>query len=135
MSVTGRLRPVDVVLIDLNEVLTGIVAGILESDPDVRIAATRQSDGSLDAAVGALPVDVAIVAGETADLGGPLRDLLCRRPRLRALAVGGDGAETVLYELRPHRTELGELSPPALLRAVKAVGDDGCAGAATWGVG
>jgi hypothetical protein len=30
------------------------------------------------------------------------------------------GRRTVLYELRPHRTELGELSPQELVAAVRA---------------
>jgi hypothetical protein len=129
MAITGRMRPVEVVLIDLPEVLSDIVTAILERDADVRIAAQLRSEGSsFDPAVtGAF--DVAIVGGDGEALAGAVRDLLCSRPRLRALTVGGDGREAFLYELRPHRTPLGEVSPDTLLGAVKAVGELGCASA------
>jgi hypothetical protein len=40
---------------------------------------------------------------------------------VRALEVGSDGRESVLYELRPHRVSLGEISPGALVRTIRTV--------------
>ena len=40
---------------------------------------------------------------------------------LRALEVQSDGRESVLYELRPHRISLGEVSSDTLVRAIRAV--------------
>jgi hypothetical protein len=127
MTTAARTRPVEVVLIDLPEVLSDIVVAILERDPDVRIAAQLRSERQpLGSIVGPF-VDVAIVGGDGEPLAAAVHELLCRRPRLRALTVGGDGREAWLYELRPHRTALGEVSPHTLLEAVKAVSDQGCA--------
>jgi hypothetical protein len=114
MSGAARQRPVNVVLIDLNALLTGIVEGIRS-------------------AVGGTRIDVAIVSGEGETLDAALRELVCERPRLRALAVGGDGNEAALYEVRPHRTALGELSSATLLDAVRRVGTGGCAETAVEG--
>lgn len=127
------MKRIDVILIDLPEMLREIVEAILERDSGVRIAAHLRSEGTLTTAVADLPVDVAIVGGDGCSLCVPVRDLLCERPALRVLTVGGDGREASLYELRPHRTALGELSPAALLEAVNAVGTGGCAGAAADG--
>ena len=38
-----------------------------------------------------------------------------------ALEVQSDGRESVLYELRPHRISLGEVSSDTLVRAIRAV--------------
>ena len=39
--------------------------------------------------------------------------MLYRFPRARVLALSGDARRAFLYELRPHRTPLGELSREA----------------------
>jgi hypothetical protein len=43
-----------------------------------------------------------------------------RRARLRALEVRRTGRESVLYELRPHRVSLGEISSETLVRTIRA---------------
>ena len=45
-----------------------------------------------------------------------------RRPsRLRLPPRHDDGKESVLYELRPHRVALGDISPETLLQTIRAV--------------
>jgi len=119
MAEDGGPDRVEVALFDLNEMLTGIVTGILEGEPDVHVVALLRSRGSLLAVAAGARFDVAIVGGEHPAVDGALRELLFDRPRLRALAIGGDGAETALYELRPNRTPLGELSAARLLEAIR----------------
>jgi hypothetical protein len=126
MSAEARSRPVDVVLVDLPEVLNDIVVAALSRGAGVRIAALLRDAGSLPAALAGQMADVAIVAGSADVLAEPVRELLCRRPRLRVLRIGGDGREAVLYELRPHGTPLGEMSPASLLAAVTRPGHQGC---------
>jgi hypothetical protein len=46
-------------------------------------------------------------------------ELLSTCPRSRVLAVATDRRQSVLYELRPHERLLGEMSPGALLAAVR----------------
>jgi hypothetical protein len=45
-------------------------------------------------------------------------ELLARAPRARMLAVSDDAAQAALYELRPHRTAIGDASPAALVAAL-----------------
>jgi hypothetical protein len=39
---------------------------------------------------------------------------------VRAIEVRSDGRESVLYELRPHRVPLGEISSETLVRTIRA---------------
>lgn len=46
--------------------------------------------------------------------------LLDARPRVRVLGITNSGRQTYLYELRPHRVRLGEISPQALIEAIRS---------------
>jgi hypothetical protein len=62
-----------------------------------------------------------IIVGETAAAEQDVRMLVGAGRGLRALEVQSDGRESVLYELRPHRISLGEISSETLVRAIRAV--------------
>jgi hypothetical protein len=62
-----------------------------------------------------------IILGENAAADQNLRSLVGAGSGLRALEVQSDGKESVLYELRPHRISLGEISSDTLVRAIRAV--------------
>lgn len=44
---------------------------------------------------------------------------LARYPAARVIALTGDGDDAAVYEMRPHRIALGELSPRTLREAVR----------------
>ena len=50
-----------------------------------------------------------------------VRSIVCAGCGVRALEVRSDGKESVLYELRPHRVSLGEISPETLVRTIRAL--------------
>jgi len=55
----------------------------------------------------------------TADLqNSGVMDLLWRWPRTRVIAIGCSGRVAEIYELHPHKTSLGDLSPATLVDAV-----------------
>jgi hypothetical protein len=100
--------PIHVALLGLTGIVADIVRSALASAEDIEIVGGP-----------ALSADVAILG-----LGGQARTdapvvLLRQYPSLKVLAVEGDGREAALYEMRPHRTELGEISPTTLLEAVR----------------
>ena len=86
---------------------------------------------------GEFPATVSL--GEAADRSGadvivtspgyePLASVerfLRSHPSARVLVLEGSGSEGVLYELRPNRVALGELSPRAFVRVVCALGEAG----------
>lgn len=92
-------------------VLQSLIAGLLASDPDVRLVT---ADGLPPEAPDVVVLTRADPENESAAL-----DMLLRAPRSRVLALGADARRSVLYELRPHRVALGELSREALLAAVR----------------
>jgi hypothetical protein len=61
-----------------------------------------------------------IVGNGDAELGAACTSLLEERPHVRALAIVEDGRRSFLFEMRPHRISLGELSPEALVSAVRS---------------
>lgn len=112
---TDRIR---VVLVDLAGLTREIVEGILAGAPDIEVigeVSMRDFGGPGDP----VRADVAILAGDGGVLTQRAHELLKIRPLLRILAVGQGGREGSLYELRPHRTPLGELSSHVLLDAVR----------------
>jgi hypothetical protein len=69
--------------------------------------------------------DVMIVgAAEPDETVLPCR-LLAASPRLRVLMLALSGERGVLYELRPHRTPLRDISPSQLLAVVRSKSDSG----------
>ena len=73
--------------------------------------------GDLVATAVASNADVLIVGADGCD-GDEIRRLLEVRPEARVLALEPDGNGGSLYELRPHRIRLADLSPGALVQAL-----------------
>jgi hypothetical protein len=108
-------QPIRVVVADLSGLLTDIVTDTLEAAPDIAVTVASASEAL------AVDADVAVVQGPPAGLPALGRELLGLRPRMQVVAVRCDGQATSLYELRPHERKLGEISPEALLDAVRSV--------------
>jgi hypothetical protein len=104
-----------IVLVGLPRLLSDLIVGLGAEERGSEVVTAEGSD--LIAAAEARDADVVVT---TAALAAPdaVAALLEARPRLRAIAVDGDGREGVVYELRPHRQELGELSRSTLLGAL-----------------
>ena len=101
--------------------LRDIVNAILTREPDIHVAA-RGDDAAL-AEVGDSDAlgnaDVAIVA-ESEMASVDYEALLYAHPRLRLVAIAGDGRAAVVYELHPTRVALGEFSPQVLVDAIRS---------------
>jgi hypothetical protein len=82
--------------------LSGIVTELVSAEPDLAIVAEVED------------ADVAVT-----QLGGGVGDLLQLRPSLRVIALSAGGRDASAFELRPHETKLGEVSPAALLAAIR----------------
>ena len=105
----------------LREIVTSAAAG----REDMQVVGTPETRESLLMAVGRTAADV-VILGLTREEEARAEDvhaydvLLYTYPRLKVLAVTGSGRHAILYELRPHRTALGNVSPEALLAAVRS---------------
>lgn len=99
-------------------VLSGIVRAALESDPAIDLRGElTEADDVADAVERSDADAVVMIATNAGHISAPA-DLLRRHPKLRVLAVEGDGRLGYLWQMRPVRAELGELSPGRLTSAL-----------------
>ncbi|OJF14213.1 hypothetical protein [Couchioplanes caeruleus] len=110
------------VLIDLRGVLGGVVIELLKEAYGDRAVAEVPREVPLAEAVNRARPQVVVTTlrndADPAVATHMLTRLLDDHPRLRILVVEGDGQSGSLWELRPTRTLLGELSPQLLVRAI-----------------
>ena len=100
--------------------LRGIVRETLGREPDLEVVGEHEAGADVREAVARDRADFVIVgSGRAAD--AYVRSVVGGRCCVRALELRADGTEGVLYELRPHRVSLGEISPDTLLRTIRAV--------------
>jgi DNA-binding NarL/FixJ family response regulator len=64
--------------------------------------------------------DVVIVGLHDGDLPPECRELLLERPRVKVLALEESAGHARLYELRPERVEIGEVSPDEVVETIRA---------------
>ena len=102
--------PVRVALLDLPRMLNEIVKEILDQAEDVTVVEAGNEPDP----------DVYIVGAQQDELPPVGLAQLERQPRAKVLTIDRNGRDAHLYELRPHRTPLGELSTDTLLAAVGA---------------
>ena len=87
----------------------------------VEAAISKQPDMELireGVAASAVP-DVAIVGTTEPDNSSIANVLLTQWPRSRILMLAIGGHDAVMYELRLHKTRLGEVSPTRLVEAIR----------------
>jgi hypothetical protein len=100
-----------------------IVETILASHPDLYVAGRISADCDLQGAMRRYHADVLIVMEPDGDSSESSADRLfwCRPSKVIAIAKGG--RKGTLYVLRPHATELSELSVDNLVHAIRAGGE------------
>ena len=111
---------------DLPGILADVVIRLLEAQPD--IVPVGRSEGGGDALLAAARErrpDV-VVLGLGVDSLSPGGELLLRQiPSVRILGVARRRGHVFLYEMRPHRSALGKLSPEGFIDAIRAAVDAG----------
>jgi DNA-binding NarL/FixJ family response regulator len=96
-----------------------IILQLLMTESDFQVTApTDKSSTLLDASKKYRP-DIVVTSFGEDEANTTYRDLLLECPRLKALDVRSDGRKGYLYELRPERKRLGELSPESLVTAIR----------------
>jgi chemotaxis response regulator CheB len=114
------LELIRIVLIDMPPLLREIVRETVARQPDLSVVAEHDAGVDVQAAVERDDADFVIVGfGPTAHAG--VQSVVAAERGVRALELRADGKESTLYELRPHRVPLGEISPETLLHTIRAV--------------
>jgi hypothetical protein len=104
----------------MSPLLREIVRETVAREPDLDLVAEYEADVAVRACVERDDADFVIV-GSGATEHAAVRSLVAANRSVRALELHSDGKESVLYELRPHRVPLGELSPETLLETIRAM--------------
>jgi DNA-binding NarL/FixJ family response regulator len=107
-----------IVLIDMPPLLREIVRDAVAREPDLELVAELEDGPGVAAALEHDGADFVIV-GSDAAAAGQVSALVAAQRGLRALELRADGRESVLYELRPHRVPLGEISAETLVRTIR----------------
>jgi len=95
-----------------------IIRDAIAREPDLDVVAEREAAGLSEAVEREEPDFVIVGPGAGSQT---VRAVVGAGSGIRALEVHSDGKESVLYELRPHRVSLGEISPEMLVQTIRAV--------------
>jgi DNA-binding NarL/FixJ family response regulator len=109
-----------IVLIETAPLLREILREIIVREPDLALVAEHERAVDVRQTVEREAADF-VVFGADAASDEDVRSIVGAGLGVRALEVCSDGKESVLYELRPHRVPLGEISADTLLRTIRAV--------------
>jgi hypothetical protein len=99
--------------------LSDIITNAIDGQPDMEVVGALRQRGALRSAVGAARADVVMLGLRDGDLPSDCVALFDAYPWIRVLGVSADGRRAFLYELRPQRLPLGEISPDGLVEAIR----------------
>jgi DNA-binding NarL/FixJ family response regulator len=111
-----------VLLLEIPAMLADLLKGIVQADDQIEIVAELADASDLIEVSDRSDANVVIVNLLDGDLPEPCSALLSERPRMRVIGLAGHGRNGFLWELRPHRLALGEISPSTLLPAIRSRG-------------
>lgn len=102
-----------------SRVISGVLADAIAAEPDMEIVGEALTDENLLSAVAEIEPDILVLNTRRVTAANdwaapPFSD----RP-LKVLAIVGDDARGLIYELRPCQALLGEMSPPSLVEAIR----------------
>ena len=103
------------------ELLGEIILNALAGEQAVRVVGIAETEDPLVELCRRKRPDVVVLGSLDTDAESICRRLLHSTPRVKVVALTSNGRTTFLFELRPHKVELGELSPGELADAVTKV--------------
>ena len=109
-----------VLMSGMPRILRDIVSKLIAEQPDMRVVGAFADDVGVDTLAELRP-DVLVLGSNAADVASLCLGLVQQRPALKVLAVEMDGRRTWLYEMRPHQTLIGEISPATLLETIRTI--------------
>jgi hypothetical protein len=117
------LKQIRILLARMPAMLIDILSHVVASELDMMVAGRIEDEEDLLAATRRTRADVLLVGQTAEDERGKYGSLLRGRPNLKVVAIASDGKTGLLYELRPQRVPLGELSADALRKAIRGQPD------------
>ena len=108
-----------ILLWDMPTMMHDIILELLTRESDFQVAAPADKTSSLLDASKKYRPDVIVTSFGEDRANITYRDLFLECPRVKVLDVRSDGRNGYLYQLRPERKRLGEVSPESLVTAIR----------------
>ncbi len=99
--------------------LRDVFKQVMSDQPDMEVVGELTDPMALLLAARQTQAEVVIVGLENSELPGICSHLLSEYPHIKVLGVTADGRRAFLYELRPRKVPIGEVSPLGLLDAIR----------------
>lgn len=99
--------------------LGDIITQTVSHEPDMQLVGEPTERTDLLSAARVTQADVVVVGISDRELPAECEALFTSSPGIRVLGITGDGRRAFLWELRPQRTPLGEVSPQGLVQAIR----------------
>lgn len=109
-----------VALAGLPPLLHGIVVRLVADQNDMQIVGEFADHEELLALEGESAPDVLVVGTGNGEINGVCTQLLTQYPQAKVVAVGADGRRVLLYDLRPHKITVDEVSSEELLEVIRS---------------
>ncbi len=97
-----------------------ILADAIAAEPDMEVVGQAPTDEDLLDTVALIEPDILILDTRKLAASKDWASAPFSRSPLKVLAIVGEDARGMIYELRPCQALLGEMSPPSLVRAIRA---------------
>jgi hypothetical protein len=115
-----------VMLGSMPAIIRGILEQTLGTQQDMTLVGNYDAASpaaSVSTMVAASRPDVLVVGTQQDEWAAGYLDLFADHPRLHILAIGDDARSAMMHELYVRRWRVAELSPPAIVAAVRAARD------------
>ena len=111
-----------ILLLNVRGVLGDVIKAMLRACEDVTVVGESLDVTDIRALLDRTGADVVVCQVDDTAAAEVANGLFAPHRRVKVIAVHDDGRHAVLWELRPQRSVLGDLSPSRLLDAVRQAG-------------
>lgn len=113
------MERIRVLLGTMPQMLREMIRSAIDDANDMSVVGSIEPGADVTSSLARTDADVLVVSVHDALAAATVAPILYSRPRLTVLAIGANGRDTVLHELRPHQLALGDVSASGLLEAIR----------------
>lgn len=113
------LEQIRILLVDMPRLAREMIDAAIAAQNDMRVVATTADPAELAAAAGTVRPSFVIVGLDGDELPAEALALFDEQPRLKVLGLEADAGRAYLWQLRPEKRPLGELSPAAVVEVIR----------------
>lgn len=112
-------EPIRVLLVDMPRIPRELIARAVAAQPDMVVVGSTADLDDLSVAAHAAAPEFVIVGVADGELPPPAERFLDEQAQTKVLGVEAQDGTAYLYELRPRRAPLGEVSPADVVAAIR----------------